>query len=123
MVVNAYARLEFVKGVLPVRERGVCCPPTLQLPSQKAGDLAETLKALADPTRLQIMAALYRAAQPVCVCDFTSVFKLTQPTISHHMAKLKEAGLVEVTKKGIWSYYQLRSNLDSRTRTILSSLL
>jgi ArsR family transcriptional regulator len=112
-----------VKGVLPIRERGVCCPPVLQLPAQKAGRLAETLKALADPTRLQIMAALYGATDPVCVCDFTSVFNLSQPTISHHMRRLKEAGLVEVTKKGVWSYYQLGSNLDSRTRTLLSSLL
>jgi ArsR family transcriptional regulator len=112
-----------VKAVLPVRERGVCCPPVIQMPSQKAGDLAETLKALADPTRLQIMGVLYHATEPVCVCDFTAVFNLSHPTVSHHMGKLKEAGLIEVTRKGIWSYYRLGSNLDPRTRTLLSSLL
>jgi ArsR family transcriptional regulator len=69
------------------------------------------------------MGALKRASQPVCICDFTAAFDLSQPTISHHMAKLRDAGLVEVTKKGIWAYYRLADRLDARTRALLDVLV
>jgi ArsR family transcriptional regulator len=81
------------------------------------------LKAVADPTRLQILGVLKRAEEPVCICDFTAAFDLSQPTISHHMAKLKDAGLVEVTRSGIWAYYRLARGIDSRTRSLLDLLL
>ncbi|GAC1480081.1 MAG: hypothetical protein PVSMB9_04410 [Candidatus Dormibacteria bacterium] len=81
------------------------------------------MKALADPTRLQMIGILRRAKDPVCICDFTATFKLSQPTISHHIARLKQAGLVEVEKQGLWAYYSLRSSLDERTRALLHSLL
>jgi ArsR family transcriptional regulator len=81
------------------------------------------LKAVADPTRLQILGVLKRAEEPVCICDFTAAFDLSQPTISHHMAKLKDAGLVEVTRSGIWAYYRLARAIDSRTRSLLDLLL
>ena len=83
----------------------------------------ELLKALADPTRLQMVGVLKRSSQPVCICDFTASFELSQPTISHHMAKLRDAGLVEVTKAGIWAYYRLTSHLDARTRALLDALV
>jgi ArsR family transcriptional regulator len=66
---------------------------------------------------------LKRSSEPVCICDFTASFDLSQPTISHHMAKLKDAGLVEVTKAGIWAYYRLKSHLDAKTRALLDALL
>jgi ArsR family transcriptional regulator len=81
------------------------------------------LKALADPTRLTMMATLWRAEAPICICDFTASLELSQPTISHHMAKLKEAGLVESEKHGIWIYYRLSEVLPSSTREVLSHLL
>ena len=83
----------------------------------------EVLKALADPTRLQMISVLKRSAQPVCICDFTASFDLSQPTISHHMGKLREAGLVEVTKEGIWAYYRLSPRLESKTRALLDVLV
>jgi ArsR family transcriptional regulator, arsenate/arsenite/antimonite-responsive transcriptional repressor len=83
----------------------------------------EILKALADPTRLQMMGVLKRSAQPVCICDFTAAFDLSQPTISHHMAKLREAGLVEVSKTGIWAYYRLAGRLEPKTRALLDVLI
>lgn len=108
---------------LPVmRERGVCCA----LPAVKPGwaeERAELMKSLADPTRLTIMASLARADGPICICDFTAGLELTQPTISHHMSKLKEAGLVESEKRGIWIYYQLNQRLPVSTRKLLSQLL
>jgi len=60
------------------------------------------MKALADPTRLTMLASLWKTDGPICICDFTAGLELTQPTISHHMAKLKEAGLVDSEKRGIW---------------------
>jgi ArsR family transcriptional regulator, arsenate/arsenite/antimonite-responsive transcriptional repressor len=104
---------------LPIRIKGVCCPPVIAMPPRQLDGRVEILKALADPTRLQMVGILRRAAEPVCICDFTAVFKLSQPTISHHMSKLREAGLVEVSRKGIWSYYGLNPQLDVKTRALL----
>ena len=112
-----------MKATLPEREKGVCCAPTITLRADRAEAAADLLKALADRTRLQILAVLKRAKEPVCVCDFTAALDLSQPTISHHMAKLKEAGLVEVSRAGIWSYYRLAGNLDAGTRTLLDVLV
>ena len=83
----------------------------------------EVLKALADPTRLQMVGILKRSPDPVCICDFTAAFDFSQPTISHHMARLKDAGLVEVTKAGIWAYYRVASQLDAKTRALLDILV
>ena len=81
------------------------------------------LKALADATRLQMIGILKTSPNPVCICDFTAAFDLSQPTISHHMSKLRGAGLVEVTKTGIWAYYRLTDRLDARTRALLDALV
>ena len=81
------------------------------------------LKALSDPTRLTMMAALWKAEGPICICDFTASLDLSQPTISHHMGRLKEAGLVESEKQGIWIYYRLNEALPRSTRQVLAQLL
>jgi ArsR family transcriptional regulator len=107
---------------LPERERGVCCPPRTVLRPEKADDVVDLLRALGDPTRLQ-MALIFRAAEaPLCVCDLVATFDLGQPTVSHHVAKLREAGLLESTKRGIWTYYRLRSDLSPAARRILAAL-
>ncbi len=80
------------------------------------------LKALADPTRLQIVLVLRDAAKPVCVCDFTAAFDLAQPTVSHQRAKLREAGLVEATSEGIWTYYRLRHDLPGPVRRLVDAV-
>src|SRR5229473_1979767 len=59
----------------------------------------------------------------ICICDFTAGLDLSQPTLSHHMSKLKEAGIVESEKRGIWMYYRLASDLDPATRRLLSRLI
>jgi ArsR family transcriptional regulator len=81
------------------------------------------MKALADPTRLTMVAALWKAKSPICICDFNADLELSQPTISHHMGKLKEAGLVEAEKDGIWIYYRLARDLTPNTRRLLSQLI
>jgi ArsR family transcriptional regulator len=70
-----------------------------------------------------MVASLWKAEAPICICDFTAGLDLSQPTLSHHMSKLKEAGLVESEKRGIWMYYRLASDLDPATRRLLSRLI
>ena len=111
-----------VRQLPVIRERGVCCalPAVNQSWAEKR---AELMKVLADPARLTMLASLWKASAPICVCDFTAGLGLSQPTISHHMAKLKEAGLVASHKKGIWIYYGLRDRLPTETRELLSRIL
>lgn len=105
-----------------IRERGVCCALP-RVNESWAVTRADLLKALADPTRLTMVASLWKADVPICICDFTAGLGLSQPTISHHMAKLKEAGLVESEKRGIWIYYRLRDKMPTETRKLLSGLV
>jgi DNA-binding transcriptional ArsR family regulator len=111
-----------LKELPVVRERGVCC----QLPEIDgawATATADLLKALGDPTRLTMVASLWRAQAPVCICDFTAALNLSQSTISHHMGKLRASGLVDSEKHGIWVYYRLRDDLSQATTNLLSQLL
>ena len=112
-----------MKATLADRVKGVSSPPSIPLPRAKADASVGVLKALADPTRLQMMGMLKRSPKAVCICDFTAAFELSQPTISHHMAKLRQSGLVEVTKIGIWAYYRLSARLDAKTRALLDVLV
>jgi ArsR family transcriptional regulator len=85
----------------------LCCGPTTPpLPEPERDDLAARFKALADPTRVAIVNRL-AGAEEVCVCDLTEAFELSQPTISHHLRILREAGLVEASRRGTWAYYRL----------------
>lgn len=77
--------------------------PALNMPRSVA--LAERLKALADPTRLRMLDLLAQQSEPLCVCEITAEFDLHQPTISHHIRILREAGLIAGEKRGVWSYY------------------
>ena len=85
----------------------ICCgsdaPP---LPRRAAAELADRFRALADPTRVAIVNRLSSAPE-LCVCDLTAAFDLSQPTISHHLKILREAGLVESTRRGTWAYYRV----------------
>jgi ArsR family transcriptional regulator len=76
------------------------------LSQPEAEELASRFRALADPTRVAIVNRLSQA-DCVCVCDLTEAFDLSQPTISHHLRILREAGLVEATRQGTWAYYRL----------------
>jgi ArsR family transcriptional regulator len=90
----------------------VCCAPLSQVPLslEQADQVAPLLKALADPVRLRLMSLV--ASHPggeVCVCDLTDAFDLSQPTISHHLKVLHEAGLLEREKRGVWVYYRAQA--------------
>jgi ArsR family transcriptional regulator len=88
----------------------VCCTPLLGEPisAGQAADLARLLKALADPTRLRLvsMVAAHEGGE-ACVCDLTGPLGLTQPTISHHLKILVDAGIFARDKRGVWAYYSL----------------
>src|SRR6478609_2146170 len=95
----------------PERVRGCCVPLAPVLPDSTVDELAGVYKALADPTRVQMLHLLKAATEPICVCDFTAAFDLGQPTVSHHLAKLKQAGLVDSFKRGVWAFYRLRADM------------
>ena len=103
----------------PERVRGCCAPVAPPLPAEEAARLSELFKAVADPARLQILHMLKAAVAPVCVCDFTAALEQGQPTVSHHLARLKEAGLIVGHKRGIWSFYALQPGLTGTARAIL----
>jgi ArsR family transcriptional regulator len=85
----------------------VCCGPSTEpLEVHERDQLAAQFKALADPTRVGIVNAL-ASAEEVCVCNLTAAFHLSQPTISHHLKILRNAGLIESTRRGTWAYYRL----------------
>ncbi|HLX19882.1 MAG TPA: metalloregulator ArsR/SmtB family transcription factor [Gaiellaceae bacterium] len=85
----------------------LCCgPSTPALDSQEADLLATRFKALADPARVAIVNRL-AASDEVCVCNFVDALDLAQPTVSHHLRVLRDAGLVESTRRGTWAYYRL----------------
>jgi ArsR family transcriptional regulator len=100
----------------PERTKGCCQPVAAPLLGEEADELASLCRALGDPTRVQIIHILAAATHPVCVCDFTAAFDLGQPTISHHLAKLREVGLVTSTKRGLWSFYQLNPEISDGAR-------
>jgi ArsR family transcriptional regulator len=77
---------------------------TALAPSQSDA-LAERLKALADPTRLRMLDLLAQQSAPLCVCEINEHFAQRQPTISHHLRILREAGLIDCEKRGVWAYY------------------
>jgi ArsR family transcriptional regulator len=93
--------------VMPADVDDCCHAPVAapRLSPDRVPPLAERLKALADPTRLGLLDLLAQQAAPVCVCDLTPHFAQRQPTISHHLRLLREAGLIRLEKRGTWSYY------------------
>jgi ArsR family transcriptional regulator, arsenate/arsenite/antimonite-responsive transcriptional repressor len=96
------------RPALPLAQ--TCCAPLLREPitAGQAADLARLLKALADPTRLRLvsMVAAHEDGE-ACVCDLTEPLGLTQPTISHHLKILVDAGIFTRDKRGVWAYYAL----------------
>lgn len=103
---------------------GGCCAPvtTLRWSMEEAADLAALLKALAHPVRLQIVDVLHRLGGQVCVCDLEAHFDLAQPTISHHLKVLRQAGLIESEQRGVWVYYHIRPAAMQRLHGLTADL-
>jgi ArsR family transcriptional regulator len=97
--------------------------PSAELNQDQADRLVPLLKALADPVRLRLMSLV--AASPggeACVCDLTAPFDLSQPTISHHLKLLHEAGLLDREKRGVWVYYQARPEAMTALMSLFASV-
>jgi ArsR family transcriptional regulator len=84
-----------------------CCEPVVypDVERQQAERMAGIAKALADPVRLQLVDVLRKHAGKVCVCELVPLFDLSQPTVSHHLKVLREAGIVDSERQGLWAYY------------------
>ena len=84
-----------------------CCEPVVypDIDPQHAARLAEVAKALGDPIRLQLVDVLRKHAGKVCVCELVPLFDIEQPTLSHHLKKLRAAGIVDSERQGLWAYY------------------
>ncbi|QIP43695.1 putative ArsR-family regulator (plasmid) [Rhodococcus erythropolis] len=89
-------------------EAGACCSPLVREPLTEdwAGDLARMFKALGDPVRLRLLSLVAsHEGGEACVCDISDTFDLSQPTISHHLKVLRQAGLLDCERRGTWVYY------------------
>jgi ArsR family transcriptional regulator len=98
-----------------------CCPQASVAKADYA-PAAAVLKAIADPYRLTMLATLAANADAVCVCDFTDALPLNQPTVSHHLRILREAGLVTCERRGTWVYYRLAPEAAERIDGIIASI-
>ena len=84
-----------------------CVPPALPVGAERAAEEAQTFRALGDETRVQIVRLLAEQTEPLCACHIEAAFRLSQPTISHHLKVLRDAGLVTSERRGVWIYYAL----------------
>src|SRR5919199_5548045 len=84
-----------------------CCEPFVRpdVDTDEAERIAAVAKALSDPIRVQLVDVLRKHAGKVCVCELLPLFDISQPTLSHHLRKLRDAGIVGVERRGLWAYY------------------
>ncbi|MGI8729446.1 MAG: ArsR/SmtB family transcription factor [Solirubrobacteraceae bacterium] len=99
----------------PKRKRAAgerCCEPVVypDVEREHAVRMALVAKAIGDPIRLQLIDVLRRNAGKVCVCELVPLFDVSQPTLSHHLGKLRDAGIVDSERRGLWAYYYVRTD-------------
>jgi len=116
--------LEVIPAVNPRAAAEACAIPLIREPIDEtaAAGLLQVLKALADPVRLRLV-SLIGAHQggEVCVCELTTAFELTQPTISHHLKVLREAGIIDCERRGTWVFYWLVPAALERVTALLTA--
>ena len=98
-----------------------CCAPlaTSSLSDDEAIATATLFRALGDPARVKIVNLLARSDEPVCVCEFVPAVELSQPTVSHHLKKLTDAGLLEREQRGKWAFYSLSGEAVERLASLV----
>ncbi len=104
----------------PAGER--CCEPVVypDVERDEAAHMAAVAKALGDPVRLQLVDVLRKHAGKVCVCELVPLFEVSQPTVSHHLKVLRDAGIVGSERQGLWAYYYVISDALEELSTWLS---
>ncbi len=87
-----------------------CCEPVVypEIERDQAERLGEVAKALGDPIRMQLVDVLRKHAGKVCVCELVPLFEISQPTLSHHLKKLRDAGIVDSERQGLWAFYYVK---------------
>lgn len=103
--------MKSVEPCLPSSDVEWCCAPLLRAPldETQASELADVLKALADPVRLRLVSIIATAdAGEVCACDLPAMVERSQPTVSHHLSLLVNAGVLEREQRGKWAWFRLR---------------
>lgn len=103
-----------------------CCTPLARDPMtpEQAAQVTPLLKALADPVRLRLMSmVLSREGAEACACELLPAFELSQPTISHHLKVLHEAGLLEREKRGVWVFYRARPEALAAVGALFAPML
>jgi len=115
--VKQMPRTSIAEGCCPGVTAKVACAA-----ERAAKRWAAVFKALADPTRLQILSLVARNPGGVCECNIVDCTPLSQPTISYHVKVLKEAGLLDVEKQGLWCFYRLRRDVLGQVAAALSGL-
>lgn len=106
--IDRHLYLDYTSSMSTKTRPPVCCQipnEPMALPGTEAHALVAMFKALADPTRFEIYRLVAAQEAPICACDVVDRFKVSQPTISHHMKVLSDAGLVSVSRRGVWAYY------------------
>jgi ArsR family transcriptional regulator len=113
-----------VKAVPSARraKSAACCPRPSKLRPRATKSYAQLLKALGDETRLEMVGLLAAQGDELCVCDIESHFDIGQPTISHHLRLLREAGVVSAERRGTWVYYSLASDLVPKLKSFYALL-
>jgi ArsR family transcriptional regulator len=107
-----------------LRPTNCCTVPNEPIPLA-SGDrttAVEVFKALADPTRFEIFRFVAAQDAPICACDVVDRFQVSQPTISHHMKVLRDAGLVSVSRRGVWAYYAVDPQGLREIEVVIGSL-
>ena len=99
-----------------------CCTPPAADAADRSAEI-ELLRALADPQRAALISILARAGCEVCVCDLTELLDVAQPTVSHHLRILRDAGLISVERRGTWSYYSLAPDAHQRLTAAVDDLI
>jgi ArsR family transcriptional regulator len=113
------------RPLLPITEAAACCTPLTRsaLAATDAENLARSLKALADPARLRLVSIVAASeGAEACVCDLTEPLGLSQPTVSHHLKVLVDAGFLTRSQRGTWAYYALvPGSLDAVSRLLVTA--
>src|SRR5688500_3500338 len=106
------------------RPKGVVCCDPVVYPDIERGEaerMAGVAKALGDPIRMQLVDVLRKHAGKVCVCELVPLFELSQPTVSHHLKVLRDAGIVGSERQGLWAYYYVKTDaLEELSRWLTS---
>lgn len=102
-------------------EPATCCAPLAapRLSNDEAEATATLFRSLADPARVRIVNLLATSGEPVCVCELIEPLRLSQPTVSHHLKKLVDAGLLDREQRGRWAYFSLRPDAAERLVSVV----